>query len=175
MICESDCYQENRNHNYTFLPFTIRLLSAAYWGETEEKSEQTPPSQKRKLPFLLSRAAEAAKRKAQTEVARAERCKRRLFSSETDKENIPTSAEPRILPQKSRETQITDEIVSIKCGVWLFHWHLIWVFFFFLFFEKSNKSGHKILFQQLPDTVRYSKTKELSGLESLILISFNSL
>ena len=117
MICESDCYEENRNHNYTFLPFTIRLLSAAYWGETEEKSEQTPPSQKRKLPFLLSRAAEAAKRKAQTEVARAERCKRRLFWSETDKENIPTSAEPRILPQKSRETQITDEIVSIKCGV----------------------------------------------------------
>ena len=130
VIRVSDCYQEeNCKNTFTFLPFTILLLSAlnstaAYCGETEEKSEKTPTSQQRKLPFFLSRAATAAKRKAQTEVARAERCKRRLFTSETDKENIPTSAEPRILRQRSRETQNNDEMVSINCGDLLFYRHL---------------------------------------------------
>ena len=90
--------------------------TAAYCGETEEKSEKTPTSQQRKLPFFPSRAATAAKGKAQIEIARAQRCKRRLLTSETDKENIPTSAEPRILRQKSRETQNTDEMVSANCG-----------------------------------------------------------
>ena len=90
--------------------------TAAYCGETEEKSEKTPTSQQRKLPFFPSRAATAAKGKAQIEIARAERDKRRLFTSETDKENIPSSAEPRILRQKNRETQNTDEMVSANCG-----------------------------------------------------------
>ena len=132
VIRVSDCYQEEDcKNNFTFLPFTIFLLSvlnstAAYCGETEEKSEKTPTSQKRKLPFFLSRAATAVKRKAQTEVARAERCKRRLFTNETDKENIPTLAQPRILRQKSRETQNTAEMVSISCGDWLFYWLLFW-------------------------------------------------
>ena len=148
VIRVSDCYQEeNCKNTFTFLPLTILLLSvlnstAAYCGETEEKSEKTPTSQQRKLPFFLSRAATAAKRKAQTEVARAERCKRRLFTSETDKENIPTSAEPRILRQRSRETQNNDEMVSINCGDLLFYRHL---FSGCLKKKKNNKSGHKIL------------------------------
>ena len=89
VIRVSDCYQEeNCKNTFTFLPLTILLISAlnstaAYCGETEEKSEKTPTSQQRKLPFFLSHAATAAKRKAQTEVARAERCKRRLFTSES--------------------------------------------------------------------------------------------
>ena len=63
VIRVSDCYQEeNCKNTFTFLPFTILLLSvlnstAAYCGETEEKSEKTPTSQQRKLPFFLSRAA----------------------------------------------------------------------------------------------------------------------
>ena len=46
----SDCYQEeNCKNTFTFLLFTILLLSvlnstAAYCGETEEKSEKTPTS-----------------------------------------------------------------------------------------------------------------------------------
>ena len=77
VIRVSDCYQEeNCKNSFTFLPFTILLLSAlnataAYCGKTEEKSEKTPTSQQKKLPFFLSRAATAAKRKAQTHVTTA--------------------------------------------------------------------------------------------------------
>ena len=168
VIRVSDCYQEeNCKNTFTFLPLTILLLSvlnstAAYCGETEEKSEKTPTSQQRKLPFFLSRAATAAKRKAQTEVARAERCKRRLFTSETDKENIPTSAEPRILRQRSRETQNNNEMVSINCGDLLFYRYL-----FSGCLKKKKKTISLVikfcLFQQLPDSVGNSKAKELSG------------
>ena len=77
VIRVSDCYhEENCKNTFTFLPFTILLLlvlnlTAAYCAETEEKREKTPTSQQRKLPFFLSRAATAAKRKAQTEVTTA--------------------------------------------------------------------------------------------------------
>ena len=95
-----------------------------------------------KLPFFLSRAGTAAKHKTQTEVARAEQCKRRLFTSETEKENITRSDEPCILCQRSREMQNNDEMVSINCGDLSFYRHLFWG----CLKKKYNKSGHKILF-----------------------------
>ena len=122
VISVSNCYQEeNCKNTFTFLPFFILLLSVL---NSQPFTVAKLKKRAIKLPFFLSRAGTAAKHKTQTEVARAEQCKRRLFTSETEKENITTSDEPCILCQRSREMQNNDEMVSINCGDLSFYRHL---------------------------------------------------
>ena len=59
----------------------------AYCGETDENIEQTPKAQQKQIPFYCLRGVKAVKRKAKTETARAELCKRCLFPSNKNKEN----------------------------------------------------------------------------------------
>lgn len=117
------CKEESRktsNYSLFRLPlailFSMLFTRTAYCGETDENSEQTPQSQQEKRPFYCSRKVKAAKRKAKTEAAGAELCKRRLFPANENKENETSiSAEPRILRKNSHDPKNTGgEMVSME-------------------------------------------------------------
>ena len=93
------------------LPFAVLVSTAvlspiAFCGnedDTPVKATTTSAS------FIFSRARKAEKRKAQTERARGEICKRRLF--EEDAENLTPPAvliEPRILRENPSQRRIED-------------------------------------------------------------------
>ena len=116
------CKEESRKTSNYFLftlplaiLFSMLVSRTAYCGETDENIEQTPKAQQKNLPFYCSRGVKAAKRKAKTEAARAELCKRRLFPSNENKENQTcTSAEPRIFRKNNHDSKNTGgEMVSI--------------------------------------------------------------
>ena len=82
------CQEESRDNDFIFsLPLTILLLSmvpltATYYRKTDENCEHTPQLQQKKQPFYLSRTVKAAKRKANTEAARAEPVQTPLISNQ---------------------------------------------------------------------------------------------
>ena len=86
-LCVTRCCQNSKLKFTSFFSGVLAsvLLSlvfggTAYCGENDENEFSTPGKQ----PFYRSRTAKAAKRRARTEIARAERCKRRLFTEESD-------------------------------------------------------------------------------------------
>ena len=116
------CKEESRKTSNYFLftlplaiLFSMLVSRTAYCGETDENIEQTPKARQKSLPFYCSRGVKAAKRKAKTEAARAELCKRRLFPSNENKENKTcTSVEPRIFRKNNHDSKNTGgEMVSI--------------------------------------------------------------
>jgi len=79
---------------------TLVFGSTAYCGESDEFS--TPGKQS----FYLSRTAKKAKKRARTEAARAERCKRRLFSEEGDENDpSPLVLDPPVLRERDKQAQ----------------------------------------------------------------------
>ena len=131
-ICVTKCCESNKPKFTSFFGGALAgvLLSlvfgaTAHCGENDENELSTPGKQ----PFYRSRTAKAAKRRARTEIARAERCKRRLFSEESD-ENDPslTVLDPPVLRQ--REKQAHQSTVKRNNNMTFFT-NLLPAFFFF--------------------------------------------
>ena len=107
------CQSKHRFTSFFGIPLASALLSlvfgpTAFCGENDENEFSTPGKQ----PFFRSRTAKAAKRRARTEAARAESCKRRLFSEEDDENDQPPPVlDPPVL--RKRETQ-TQQLVRIN-------------------------------------------------------------
>ena len=79
---------------------TLVFGSTAYCGESAEFS--TPGKQ----PFYLSLTAKKAKKRARTEAARAERCKRHLFSEKGDENDpSPLVLDPPVLRERDKQAQ----------------------------------------------------------------------
>ena len=75
------------------LMYIFVSTSLAFCGK-EDATVSTPTN------FILSRTHKVEKRKARTEKARAERCKRRLFSDEDENIALPVLAEAHMLRKK---------------------------------------------------------------------------
>ena len=107
------CQSKHRFTSFFGIPLASALLSlvfgpTAFCGENDENEFSTPGKQ----PFFRSRTAKAAKRRARSEVARAESYKRRFFSEEDDENDPPPPViGPPIL--RKRETQ-TQQLVRIN-------------------------------------------------------------
>ena len=118
------CESEHKFTSFFSIPLACVLLflvfgPIAFCGENDENKFSTPGKQ----PFFRSRTAKAAKRRARTEAARAESCKRRLFSEEDDENDPPPPVlDPPVL--RKRETQ-AQQLVTI-------YYQLFFVCFFLL-------------------------------------------
>ena len=105
---------------------SVLLKATAYCVENDENEFSMPGNQ----PFYRSRTAKATKRRARTEIARAERCKRRLFTEESDENDLSlTILKPPVLRQ--REKQAHQSTVKRNNKMTLFT-NLLPAFFFTL-------------------------------------------
>ena len=109
-----------RNYALLFgLPFAVLVSTAvsspiAFCGKEDDTPVNATATS---ASFIFSRARKAGKRKAQTEKARVEKCKRRLF--EEDAENLTPPAvliEPRILRENPPQRRVED-LVSENTGL----------------------------------------------------------
>lgn len=106
-LCVTKCCENNKPKFTSFFSgalasvlLTLVFGSTAHCGESDEFS--TPGKQ----PFYLSRTAKKAKKRARTEAARAERCKRRLFSEEGDENDpSPLVLDPPVLRERDKQAQ----------------------------------------------------------------------
>ena len=115
-------------HRFTSF-FGIPLASALFpWcldlPLSARKMMKTNFQRPGKQPFFRSRTAKAAKRRARTEAARAESCKRCLFSEEDDENDQPPPVlDPPVLRKRETKTQQLLRINKIICiCIFLFTW-----------------------------------------------------
>ena len=108
---------DTRNYTILFgLPLAVLVSTlvstpTAFCGHEED----TPvKAQATSANFIFSRARKAEKRKAATEKARAERCKRRLFQGDEENITLPFLNEPRTLRENPPQRRAEESAVSGK-------------------------------------------------------------